>query len=340
MLKLMAFGAIALNVDSDIFAEERWTRFKIPEDYSLRSGFNPLLNSPEKERESLEKLLSSTSASETSTGLCHIYTLKALLKVNDRASLNINPIALGSAHILNQDGYFLTNNHVFDLFFKGKNEHLLLLYDPRTGLTAPVYILARDSERDIALGKVDINPSLKEMYNSVNILTSEPEVDAEVYSEVLKNPEYIMDKGFDNLLDSISIGMSRTGKVMFRQKSSVKEDPDIQYLEIKGVVMDDQEYKEVIQKKKINVRLAIGNHVFAEITNLDSQKLIANVIKSNSGSPVYIGQGLCGIIRAVHMTKLELELADGKKAYAIPYEFIGPAKIRQFLKDYLEVCRR
>lgn len=82
----------------------------------------------------------------------------------------------GGSTLLNNKGYFLTAYHVFEEFLKekenGNKNHFMLIYNTAFGFALPARTLIYSKEKDILLGKVDLNESYP--IETIKISSGEP----------------------------------------------------------------------------------------------------------------------------------------------------------------------
>ena len=82
----------------------------------------------------------------------------------------------GGSTLLNNKGYFLTAYHVFEESLKerenGNKNHFMLIYNTAFGFALPARTLVYSKEKDILLGKVDLNASYP--IETIKISSGEP----------------------------------------------------------------------------------------------------------------------------------------------------------------------
>ncbi len=177
---------------------------------------------------------------------------------------NLRPLSMGSCFLINEEGFFLTAQHVFEKYLQestaGNLSSLMLLYDPVSKSAAAALPLIYSVEKDILLGKADISP--RSVVQSVPLSDNNSPFLNNVYSVAYANIDYLSGELLHTVLSS--------GAVVDGQKFVQEENIDVDI-------------------NKLGIVISIGHLVSrdAQEERLGRQGFLADMVRGNSGSPVF-----------------------------------------------------
>ncbi|MEK6863213.1 MAG: hypothetical protein AABW53_00785, partial [Nanoarchaeota archaeon] len=187
---------------------------------------------------------------------------------------NLRPLSIGSCFLINEEGFFLTAQHVFERYLReskgGEVSSLMLLYDPISESAATALPLIYSVEKDILLGKADI--SQRSVVQSVPLSDNNSPFLNNVYSVAYANIDYLSGELLHTVLSSGAI----TVNLEFVQRETVAADI-----------------------KNFGVEISIGRLVDRRTQDekLGQQGFLADMVRWNSGSPGFdLINNLVGVV--------------------------------------------
>lgn len=298
------------------------------------------------EAKSLDALLEEGKTKLPETKTAHVVikrkpsALYCLSVKQEDEGLVVDKLEAGSAHILNPEGFFLTNYHVVKDHLKRITPRYLLLSDFQTGLVAGAEILAYNPYKDIALGKIEIPENKRRLYRKINLTKKEPEKDEWAGTITFEKPGYVAES-YMKIINTLKRDENR--RPIPVQERELVEDQNLFFIFSEGRILDEEDYTKKVKEaaEKLKKRPSLprkGNHLYVSPKTARMRPSANFIWEGNSGSAIYNSNGeLDGIIRAIPKAKLTLTLltVEERKEVAVwPYEFIGPTSIRVFLNDY------
>jgi len=243
-----------------------------------------------------------------------IYNLSTTTKEN---GVEIGVESRGSAFVLNNNGFFLTANHVY----MPDEGIMMLVYDPVKGYALSATPLASSEDFDLFLGRVHFPRDFS--IPPTRICSSHNPSSNMVYTTGYTNNEY---------LTSIIKEVIGTGK--FTSECG----PNVPCFKLGRLLPQIDNWDE------LRAIVGIGN--LTDTTYEDGTPLcekgersfIAEIVPGNSGSPVLdIHNRLVGILteRSSATVASGDLLAGHKVKHGI---YTGPERIREMIESYIEAC--
>ncbi len=230
----------------------------------------------------------------------------------------------GSAFVFSQRGYLLTTFHQVDPIFNtpGSKGGILVFYDPTTGLSSSVRLLAYSQNYDLALGRIRAPDG---MYRDTPILTAEPVYPEIVYSALFGNLPLLFDKQVE-VCETV-IGSGERYKVDASLKFSIEElKMGISAGELTNGLSGENE---VVKQVKAGTRAYFQQRW----TQYDTGERVG-ISPGNSGSPVFTySNQLIGTVTEILGTKKSADEIDTRIV-----TFAGPSVVRALLKHYVNAC--
>jgi len=202
---------------------------------------------------------------------------------------------IGTVFFLNQDGFFLTAAHNFDILENQKR--IMLVYEPKNKIVLNAKILAK-SDKDIALGRVD---KTKKLEIPTTQITSGNIADNDYFFVTsVNNIEYAVLNCFQEILKSGRL-KKRIREFSYEQEKIPRIDTQNLNLDTPGIV---------------GVKFSENGLFYLE----------QEVKMGQSGSPVFTLFGeLAGIV--THSASID--------EIGLLTKFTGPAEIRKMIRGYI-----
>lgn len=225
----------------------------------------------------------------------------------------LRPLSLGSCYLINGEGFFLTAHHVFEKYLQeSKTEEMssfMLLYDPVSKSAAAALPLIYSVEKDILLGKANLPRYPRQ---SAPLSDNDRHLFNNVYSVTYANIDYLSKELLHTVLSSGTI----TENLEFVQGEEV--DADI---------------------KLLGVNISIGRLVGrgAEQEKLGRRGFLADLVRGNSGSPVFdLINNQVGVVNE-KMTFKDLSPNAASPNITL---YTGSTAIREMIQIYIDQIKK
>ena len=272
---------------------------------------------------------------------------KPFMIYNFRAKEEEGKIALrtsswGSGHVLNADGFFLTNYHVvMNCINNGDNVlETPLVVDFQTGLAEQAKILAYNPGFDLALGKIEIPPGKRQLYQDIPIKKHCLGESATVISLTFDDPKYMEKVILRKVALSVRAELDEKENIKFVQHGEV-EDENVSFDGIQGQIITYENLRTFLEQKGARLpetRPSKEYFITPFQLRMDNGEALANKISpGNSGSAVYDVRGeLCGILGSAAMVEVTARDQSGVEGKSLLYGCVNSKSIRSVIEDYIE----